>query len=43
MLRYLANVRVGSALDNLVHTLVGPIALLLAAFVLPAPHLTHMA
>jgi Domain of unknown function (DUF4260) len=40
MLGYLANVRVGSALYNLVHTLVGPIALLLAAFGLPAPHLT---
>jgi len=39
MLGYLANVRVGSALYNLAHTLVGPIALLLVAFVLQTPHL----
>jgi len=40
MLGYLANVRVGSALYNLAHTLVGPIGLLLVAFVLSAQHFT---
>ena len=37
---YLANARVGSAVYNFVHTLVGPIALLLIAFLSSAPHLT---
>lgn len=39
MLGYLANVRVGAALYNLVHTYAGPIILLLLAWLLPAPQL----
>ena len=39
MLGYLANVKLGSALYNLVHTLTGPLLLLLAGYFLPAPHL----
>jgi Domain of unknown function (DUF4260) len=38
MLGYLVNVRVGSASYNLVHTEVGPVVLLLLAWMLPAPH-----
>ena len=40
MLGYLVNVRVGAAWYNLVHTYVGPIVLILLAWLLPAPQLT---
>jgi hypothetical protein len=39
MLGFLANVKVGAALYNLVHTEVGPIVLLLLVWILPAPQL----
>jgi Domain of unknown function (DUF4260) len=39
MLGYLANVRVGSVIYNLVHTSVGPIALLPLSWAIPAPQL----
>jgi len=39
MLGYLANVKLGAALYNLVHTLVGPLCFFVAAWVLPAPQL----
>jgi Domain of unknown function (DUF4260) len=39
ILGYLVNVQVGSAWYNLVHAEVGPVALLLLAWLLPAAHL----
>lgn len=39
MLGYAVNVRMGSALYNLVHTLVGPIVVLVLAWILPAHQL----
>jgi hypothetical protein len=43
MLGFLANSKVGTALYNLVHTEIGPIALLLSAWILPAPQLVPYA
>jgi Domain of unknown function (DUF4260) len=39
MLGYVASVKVGATLYNLVHTLVGPICLLLVAWLAPVPRL----
>jgi hypothetical protein len=43
MLGYLVNVKVGTVAYNFVHTEVGPIALFLFAWILPAPQLVPYA
>jgi hypothetical protein len=43
MLGFLVNVKLGTALYNLVHTEVGPIVLLLFAWIFPAPQLVPYA